>query len=63
MSEHGGMLGAISEAGAIQRELGCPIDEAFRLQERRARKRQLAYRRDQAAAKSVSNVIQLFPRT
>jgi hypothetical protein len=40
-----GMLGAVTEACDIHREEGAPLEEAFREQERRAKRRLLAYRR------------------
>jgi hypothetical protein len=64
MSEHGGMLGAITEAAEIYREEGVTLAEAFRLQERRVHKRVLAHRRKLAKQppEQPSNVIQFRPR-
>jgi hypothetical protein len=56
MSAHGGMLGAISEAAEICRQEGVPIDVAFAMQERRAKKRVMAYRRERPAARAASSL-------
>jgi hypothetical protein len=50
MTEHVGLLGAISEACEIQRQLGCSASEAFEVQRRKADERQ--WEREQAIADS-----------
>jgi hypothetical protein len=56
MSAHGGILGAISEAAEIAEQTGVPIAEAFRLQERRAKKRVMAFKRERRAASSLEAI-------
>jgi hypothetical protein len=56
MSAHGGILGAISEAAEIAEQTGVPIDEAFAIQERRAKKRVMAYKRERRAASSLEAI-------
>jgi hypothetical protein len=56
MSEHQGMLGAISESAEIHRDEGVPLAEAYRIQERRAKKRVMAYKRERRAASSLEAI-------
>lgn len=56
MSQHGGLLGFISEANEIKETLGVSVDEAFEIQRQRADERHREYiAAEQAAAES--NVI------
>jgi hypothetical protein len=56
MSE--GLLSFLTEAGQIQQELGCGVEEAFAIQRQRADERMAEYER----ATAESNVIQFRPR-
>jgi hypothetical protein len=59
MSEpHPGIFGFLSEAQQIQQEMGCTVEESFRIQRERAEERLCEYE----AAKVESNVIQFRPR-
>ena len=51
MSEHGGLLGFLSEANEIKEELGVSVDEAFRIQ--REREEQRSQEREAAAESNV----------
>ena len=53
MSEHRGLLGAITEALELQQQLGCSPDEAFAIQQQLAAERSQEYER----ATAESNVI------
>jgi hypothetical protein len=53
MSEHGGLLGFLTEAVEIKENLGCSIDEAFEIQRQLAEERLQEYER----AAAESNVI------
>jgi hypothetical protein len=53
MSEHGGMLGAVSEACEIAEQEGVPIDEAFAIQRRRAKKRVMSLRRAASSLEAI----------
>jgi hypothetical protein len=57
LSEHLGLLGALSEATEIQQELGVGVEEAFRIQRQRADERMREYE-----ASKADNVIQFRPR-
>lgn len=50
MSEHGGLLGFLSEANEIRQEMGVSADEAFEIQRERAAERWREYERQQAEA-------------
>lgn len=60
MTEHGGLLGFLSEANEIKEELGVSADEAFAIQRERAAERLRAYELEQAPAET--NVIQFRAR-
>ena len=54
--EYLGILGALSEAADIQRELGCTAEESYKIQSDRSDERL------QARIQPVSNVLQFRPR-
>ena len=56
MSEHGGLLGALFEAGEIHDETGCTVDESFEIQSHLAARRLQDYL-DTIAEIEESNVI------
>jgi hypothetical protein len=56
---YGGILGALSEAADLRRELGCTAEEAFKIQSERAQAR---LRELEAASEPETNVLQFRPR-
>ena len=56
MSEHGGLLGALSEAVEIQQTEGVSADEAFAIQRQRAAERLKEYELEKAEA-AETNII------
>jgi hypothetical protein len=58
MSEHRGLLGAITEALELQQQLGCSPDEAFAIQRQRAAERLKEYELENAP----TNIVQFRPR-
>jgi hypothetical protein len=60
MSKYGGLLGFVSEACDIEKELGCTAEESFKIQRERADERERLWMADQEQLES--NVLQFRPR-